>query len=179
MQRGQLGVYHIMIVSRWFHTIDDFIHVELATPKARGNMAKWHMNPVPLDNWSRQFFTSLETFHLYSKEDETFPDETFFKRVYWYPTKCDEKWLEQKKENEIYKDLSMDQNALKRIGKIPDGVGKLVVSNRRESDEMKQPIENLVIPDSVTFIRNGFLYDFDKLTALTMPTHWEQIGNRF
>ena len=80
--KRRLGVYQLMIASKYFETIDDFINLELATPKARGNMEKFHFNPIALDSWSRQFFTSLETLHLYSEDDETFDeDEEIIKRV--------------------------------------------------------------------------------------------------
>ena len=81
-QKERIYNYHLMIASKYFETIDDFINLELATPKARGNMEKFHFNPIALDSWSRQFFTSLETLHLYSEDDETFDeDEEIIKRV--------------------------------------------------------------------------------------------------
>ena len=50
-KKGQLGVYHLMIVSKYFDTIDDYINMELATPKAKGNMEKFRMNHIALDEW--------------------------------------------------------------------------------------------------------------------------------
>ena len=73
-----------MVVSKYFNTIDDFINMELGIPKTKGNMEKFHFNPIALDEWSRKFFTSLETLHLCSEEDEKFESETFFKKVIWY-----------------------------------------------------------------------------------------------
>ena len=32
-------------------------------------MEKFHFNPIALDTWSRQFFTSLQTLHIYDEED--------------------------------------------------------------------------------------------------------------
>ena len=55
--KNKLGVYHLMIVSKYFESIDDFINLEISTPKAKGNMEKFHMNPISLESWSRQFFT--------------------------------------------------------------------------------------------------------------------------
>ncbi|ELP84143.1 leucine rich repeat containing protein BspA family protein, partial [Entamoeba invadens IP1] len=45
-----LSSYHIMIVSKYFETIKDFIKLELVCKKFRGNMVKFHFNPIPL-NW--------------------------------------------------------------------------------------------------------------------------------
>ena len=72
MYKHKLGVYHMMIISKYFNTIDDHINLELSKPKAKGNMAKFHMNPIPLDSWSRRFWTSLETLHIYNKRDNHF-----------------------------------------------------------------------------------------------------------
>ena len=48
-------------------------------------MEKFHFNPIELDQWSRQFFTSLETLHVYTKEDNTFPEETFYQIIIHFP----------------------------------------------------------------------------------------------
>ena len=53
---GKLGVYHFMIVSKYFKSIDDFINLEISTRKAKGNMEKFHYNPIALDAWSRTLF---------------------------------------------------------------------------------------------------------------------------
>ena len=84
ISKNQLSSYDLMVVSKYFESIDDFINMEIGITKAKGNMSKFHFNPIPLDAWSRTLFTSLETLHLYAKEDEHFPDEQFFKKIYHY-----------------------------------------------------------------------------------------------
>ena len=105
-----------MIVSKYFNTIDDFIHLELATPKAKGNMAKFHMNPILLDEWSRQFFTSLETLLIYNKEDDHFSGEQFYQRIYHYTIKWSLKWMMNKQSNEIYKCVVLNNQQSQRYG---------------------------------------------------------------
>ena len=130
--KGKLGVYHLMIASKYFNSIDNFINLELATPKARGNMEKFHFNPIDLDKWSRKFFTSLETLHVYNKNDDHFTNEDFYKKVIWYDvnyTKYNEmkKENEIKKDNEIYKNVVLTQGEAKRLklDRIPEGVTSL------------------------------------------------------
>ena len=36
MRKGKLGVYQLMVASKYFETIDDYINLELATKKAKG-----------------------------------------------------------------------------------------------------------------------------------------------
>ena len=100
MYKYQLSPYDLMVVSKYFESIDDFINMEIGIPKAKGNMSKFHFNPIPLDTWSRTLFTSLETLHLYSEEDNKFETEQFYRRTIHYPVKYSEDWAEKKKENE-------------------------------------------------------------------------------
>ena len=118
--KGRLGGYDLMIVSKYFNTIEDFMHMELASPKARNNMEKFHFNPIALDQWSRQFWKHLQTFHVYNKEDEHFPEETFFKRIIHYDIDWEE-YSTNKKENEIYKNVVLSETTAKRLHKIPEG----------------------------------------------------------
>ena len=112
--RGKLGGYDLMVVSKYFESIDDFINMELASPKARYNMEKFHFNPIALDKRSRQFFTSLETLHVYTKEDNTFPEETFYQIIIHFPIEYKE-WVEKKKENEIYKCVTLEAETSKAL----------------------------------------------------------------
>ena len=75
--KNKLGPYQLMVASQYFEWIDDFKNLQLSTPTAKDNMEKFHFNPIPLDAWSRQFFTSLETLHMYNKEDNHFEEEQF------------------------------------------------------------------------------------------------------
>ncbi|ELP91464.1 hypothetical protein EIN_156210 [Entamoeba invadens IP1] len=67
-----LGSYHAMIVSKYFITINDFINLELVCKKFRGNMEKFHFNPIPLNSKTLGYFPNIETLHLWNKEDENF-----------------------------------------------------------------------------------------------------------
>ena len=40
-------------------------------------------------------------------------------------------------------------------------------------------LKEITIPDSVTAIGGLFLYNCNQITSLTIPTHWERVGNRF
>ena len=116
MSKYQLSPYDLMVVSKYFESIDDFINMEIGIPKTKGNMSKFHYNPIPLDAWSRTLFTSLETYHVYSDEDEPFVDDKFFKRIIWFDVTYDE-WIEYQKEGEEYKHVVLDKETARRLGK--------------------------------------------------------------
>ena len=42
----KLGPYHLMVASQYFDSIDDFKNMEYATKKGKGNMEKFHFNPI-------------------------------------------------------------------------------------------------------------------------------------
>ena len=62
----KLGPYQLMVASQYFNSIDDFKHLELATKKAKGNMEKFHFNPISLTKDTIDYFAQLETLHVYS-----------------------------------------------------------------------------------------------------------------
>ena len=189
--KGQLGVYHLMIVSKYFKTIDDYINLELSTIKAKGNMEKFHYNPISLDKWSRKFFTSLETLHVYNKRDYHFTNETFFKRIYWYGVDYEE-WkngLGQKKENIEHKIITLMRASRKREeftsgsfgGKrhliIPDGINTIGKKALGYS-EGNCGIVSITIPDSVTSIEDGNFSCFYGVTSIRLSTNLKRIGNK-
>ncbi|GAB1220430.1 hypothetical protein ENUP19_0053G0028 [Entamoeba nuttalli] len=83
----QLGYNEIIIVSKYFEDIKDFINLEIGVKRFQGNMERFHFNPIPLNQSSRKLFPNIETFHIYNKEDEIFKDGRIFKYVIWYKVK--------------------------------------------------------------------------------------------
>ena len=43
-----LGNYQIMIASKYFDVIEDYINLEMAVKCFQGNMERFHFNPIPL-----------------------------------------------------------------------------------------------------------------------------------
>ena len=83
LQLYQLDNYCIMIASKFFNTIDDYINIELGIKHFRGNTEKFHYNPISIYPSIREFFPYLQTLHLYSINDEQFiDDERIISRVF-------------------------------------------------------------------------------------------------
>ena len=59
--RKQIDYYSILVASKYFETIDDFINLELSSPRFEGNIEKLHFNPITLNETTKKFFPSLET----------------------------------------------------------------------------------------------------------------------
>ncbi|ELP86247.1 leucine rich repeat containing protein BspA family protein, partial [Entamoeba invadens IP1] len=69
---SQLDSYSLMIVTKYFNTIEDFINVEFVNKKFRFNLDKFHFNPIRLTKKTLKYFSHIETLNVWSKDDEHF-----------------------------------------------------------------------------------------------------------
>ena len=69
MEKNKLGSHDLMIVAKYFSSTQDYINLELSTPKAKDMMHRFKFNAIPLDTFNVKFFDTVETLHIYSKED--------------------------------------------------------------------------------------------------------------
>ncbi|ELP93646.1 hypothetical protein EIN_124990, partial [Entamoeba invadens IP1] len=79
-----LDSFHIMIVCKYFNSFNDFVQLMIVSKKYKDIVTQFHYNPIPLTFNTLHYFTHLETLHLYSHEDQMFPENTFYARVYHY-----------------------------------------------------------------------------------------------
>ena len=113
----KLGPYHLMVVSQYFEDINDFKNLEYATKKARGNMEKFHFNPIPLTKESIKYFSQLETLHVYKKSDEEFRDEKFYKRIIHYSVGYEQYKIMNKGDEDIFLNVIFDKFEAKEMNK--------------------------------------------------------------
>lgn len=57
--------HSIMIVSKYFETIQDFINLEKCSKKYQGNMERFQYNPIPLTSEESKLFPNIKTYHIY------------------------------------------------------------------------------------------------------------------
>ncbi|ELP93743.1 hypothetical protein EIN_321660 [Entamoeba invadens IP1] len=74
---SQLDVYHMMVVSQYFSTINNLIVLEMVCKKFQGNMDKFHNNPVPINKKTIKFFPKIETLNLWNCDNEVFGNDLF------------------------------------------------------------------------------------------------------
>ena len=67
--------YCLYLASMWFESIEDFSHLEQATPRALNNISKFHYNPISLTEQTRPLFDNLQALYLYSPQDNQFPED--------------------------------------------------------------------------------------------------------
>ena len=71
-----LDNYTIFIASRHFETVDDHINLVMTSKRFKLNMTKFHYNPIQLTQTTREYFTHLQTFYLYSSKDNLFENDS-------------------------------------------------------------------------------------------------------
>ncbi|BFU22490.1 leucine rich repeat protein bspa family [Entamoeba histolytica] len=169
----QLGCNEIKIVSKYFKDINDFINLEMGVKRFRGNMERFHFNPIPLNQYSRKLFPNIETFHIYNKEDEIFKDGKIFKYVIWYKVNYS-KYLKEKEEGNICKNIEYTKEDREEYGNtIPIEVNSLGNRCFRWCGD----IQSINIPTNVNELGNGCFYECSSLTSINLPPSVSKIGD--
>ncbi|EDR25283.1 hypothetical protein, conserved [Entamoeba dispar SAW760] len=146
----KLGHNEIMITSMYFNNIKDFINLEMGVKRYRGNIERFHFNPIPLNEYSRKLFPNIETFHIYNENDEIFNDGKIFKKVIWY----------------LVKDRYTYGNT------IPPEVKSLKYNCFCNCDELK----SINIPTTITKLGDGCFDRCSSLKSINIPSSVSKIG---
>ncbi|ELP92746.1 hypothetical protein EIN_371580 [Entamoeba invadens IP1] len=162
---SEIDPFHLQIVSKYLTTINDFISLEIVCKKYKGNMEKFHNNPIPVDKKTIKYFPNIETLNLWSKTDERFGNDIynnkkdaqnkvdFFQISVWFEVEYNT--VRSSKDSNIrFHNVTYAQKNRKRFGnKIPDCVTKL---------------------GEECFSKDGNF----KIHTVTLPPHLKEIGGR-
>ncbi|BFU22466.1 leucine rich repeat protein bspa family [Entamoeba histolytica] len=191
----QLGYNEIMIVSKYFEDINDFINLEIGIKRFQGNMERFHFNPIPLNQHSRRLFPNIETFHIYNKKDEVFKDGRIIKQIIWYKVNYS-RYLEEKEEGNICKNIEYTkEDRIKYGNTIPIEVNSLGnecfsfysiltpinipnIIKMRHSFDRCSTLTTVNIPTSVTQIGDRCFSKCTSLQSINIPTSVIEIGNK-
>ena len=75
MKLTQLDNYCIFLASKYFDTIDDHINLTKVCKRLKLNMEKFHFNPIPLTETTREYFPYLQTLYQYNSDDNLFESD--------------------------------------------------------------------------------------------------------
>ncbi|BFU18076.1 Leucine rich repeats (6 copies)/Leucine rich repeat, putative [Entamoeba histolytica] len=169
----QLGYNEIMIVSKYFKGINDFINLEMGVKRFQGNMERFHFNPIPLNQYSRKLFPNIETFHIYNEKDKIFEDGRIFKYVIWYKVSYS-KYLKEKKVLNECKNIEYTEYDRNKYGNtIPIEVTSLGYCCFSECDD----IQSIEIPINVSKIDYRCFEKCSTLTSINIQTSISKIGD--
>nr|BAN41037.1 hypothetical protein, conserved [Entamoeba invadens] len=188
--RGLSG-YHIMIVSKYFDDFGDFINLGLVCKKFRGNMEKFHFNPIPLNSKTLGYFPNIETLHLWDKKDENFGNgfminteemeivkirvvlkKEFFRIIVWF--NVDFETVDRNKNRNIeFKNVTYTQNDRKKFG---NNIPSSVTSIGDKCFSFCGSLSSVTIPSSVKSIGYCCFYKCSSLSSITIPSSVTSIG---
>ncbi|ELP93674.1 hypothetical protein EIN_006050 [Entamoeba invadens IP1] len=165
----QPDVYSVMIVSKYFSTVEDFKRLVFVCRKMKEIPLMFHFNPVQVDHKTQRIFPNMETIYLYfplNEEEEgsdekldTIDDkyktlELYNKVVVWYEIDCGtyEKFKSPKIE---FKRItySLNDNWTKGV-EFPDYVNRIGDLSLRELIIEK----DIVFPDKITSLGNAIFH---------------------
>ncbi|EDS88705.1 leucine rich repeat protein bspa family [Entamoeba histolytica] len=168
----KLGYNEIMIVSKYFEDINDFINLEMGVKRFQGNMERFHFNPIPLNQYSRKLFPNIETFHIYNKEDKIFKDGRIIKYVIWYKVSYS-RYLEEKKAMIECKNIEYTRKYRNIFGNT---IQKEVNSHGNYCFYGCNDIQESEIPTSVSKIGYGCFSGCSSLKTINIPSSFTSFG---
>ena len=68
--KKQLDSYSMLIVGKYFQTLEDYVNIICVNSKYIDMLDKYHYNPIPITQKQLKYFSHLETQYLYSPDDE-------------------------------------------------------------------------------------------------------------
>ena len=175
LYKYRLDCQTIMIASRFFNSIDDFINLELCSKRFRLNTERFFYNPISLTQSTIGLFPNIQTLHIYSKRDKLLQCQRIIKYVIWYSITYEEYLKFKKNENIIFKKIVFEnKNENEKRITIPNQIHKL--SNKSFSKYSK--VEWLLLHHKDLKISHNCFDNCFCLTNLTLPKEWKLKGNK-
>ncbi|EDR28275.1 hypothetical protein EDI_079460 [Entamoeba dispar SAW760] len=172
-EKVTLGYNEIMITSKYFNDIKDFINLEIGIKRFQGNMERFHFNPIPLNEYSRKFFPNIETLHIYEENDDVFNDGKIFKEVIWYKVDYST-YLKEKETGNICKDIVYADKDREKYGTtIPPEVKSLRIGCFGGCEELT----SINIPTTISELGCDCFNGCEVLTAVTVSTSISTLGD--
>ena len=173
---GQCNNYCIFIASRHFESIDDFIHLEMVTKRFRGNIEKFHYNPISLTNKLLPFFPNVETLHLYDKNDDFLIGGRIFKYCVWFSFYIYYDAMKKKKRlNEEGYEIEYKRLSYYKSSREYDynEIIKDKENDKKEGDKVDFRLENGIIKIEENCFENYF-----QIKTITIPSSVKRIGKK-
>ena len=202
MKYHTLDNYCIFIASRYFKSIDDHINLITVSKRMRGNMEKFHYNPISVDSNCVTMFPNIETLHLYKEEDEYLEGGRIQRYVNWNKVSY-HKSKQMKEENIKGKEIEFkiivwsSDDTTKEINKqkhtnknnqrincdyklfIPEGINE-IYEDSFNSINCQCNLKELTISSTIKPIPKKCIEKCWSLTNITLPLNESQIiiGNK-
>ena len=169
MKLFKLNNYCIFIASRYFNTFQDHVNLTFVSKRMRGNMEKFHYNPISLKKKMLQFFPNVETLYCYE------PDDTYLEggRIMKYVELCEVSYCQSVRLKEgkdvdfkYLKFTKKDINFMINGGYTPREMKYSVHYQRNDPNDLKY----FVIPEGVNELKENIFESCHYFEELTLPS---------
>ncbi|ELP83866.1 hypothetical protein EIN_198690 [Entamoeba invadens IP1] len=167
---SHLDAFHMMIVGKYFKTINDFINIVKTSKKYNEFLTMYHYNPIPLTTTTRAYFPNIETLHYYYEDDDAFDDGHIVKYEIWHLVNCNTVYGANP-EKYVFHNIIFDKGDLDYFDKIPD-----IAASIDESCFKFNGLKQIVIPTSVTSLGMACFSSCWHLTKVDMPDTVKMFG---
>ena len=180
-KKNQCDNYCVMIASKYFNSIDDFINLELGCSRFLGNMTKFFFNPISITKQTLHFFPYLQTLHCYTENDELIESNQIQRYIIWwkcnyYKTRTISKGKDIEWKQMIYTktDRDIDFKKGKRIDKhsrfysitIPNGIKEL----EDRCFYYSQRLGSIQLPSTLTSFGKECFFNCQQLYSIQLPS---------
>lgn len=175
--RGHIDNFNMMVVGKYFESVDDFMNVVMVNKKYRDMTAKYRYNPIKLnDEKSRKMFMMIETQHVYSENDKVCKNGTIKRHVYWYQMSYRDHKEKSREggEGEDFKCVQFtNSDRIENEEIIPECVS--IIESRCFG--FNESLSSISIPSSVSVIGKECFEFCKSLSSLSIPSSVTKIGS--
>ena len=170
----KIDKYSIFITSKYFETINDYINLELSSPRFKGNTKQFHYNPIEIKNEKElKIFKNIETLHLYEINQKRYEEnKKIQKRIIWYKMNYEEYLIEKLKGNDCKNIFLMNLNLSFTENIIPNFINHL--GDYCFLNAMK--LKSIILPSSITKIGNNCFENCKHLSSIQIHDNVKEMG---
>ena len=165
MKFYSLDNYCIFIASRYFESIEDFINLEFVCKRLRGNMEKFHYNPINLTINNAKYFPNIETQFIYENNYEFITGAKIQQYCSFVPISYEDS-------------LKMNEERKIEFKKIYFTTKDFYLSHMKKKRENTDFNYNFIVPDGVNVINSFCCEDNQLLEQMTLPISIISLGEK-
>ena len=176
MKPKRLDRYSMMIVMKYFTSIEDYYKIIQVCKKFEEIPDMFHYNPIPYTEQVGNLFPNIETQYLYSYFDEKIEDLERFTVMYCIFYKEYIEKLQQDKENELI--VRYTKVLLQNYSELDNGIVPLIITNIADKCFLKCPFESIQLNTRVTSIGESNFMESKQLTSITLSPFLQHLPKR-
>ena len=167
---NKLDQYTMFLAMMYFETLDDMINVIFASKRFKHILAKFHFNPVSLNETTIEFFPSIETLRLYSSEDKKIVKKRIHTYELHYPIPLQKK-EEYEQKGFVCKEFQINKPSQKMLN-----CKQTPIVAWGDKMYAYDKLLSISIPEQIKELNDYCFLQCTNLTKVNLPTGLRKIG---